>query len=357
MSTRRASGPAEPAPPAPAAPAGPAVERRQRAYASLGEWHEQVQARQKSRCTPEMLDQVRKRAEVQKKAFKSASRAKHLSRCTEAAEKAWCYGERHGGASEERSARGARYARTRDMMQQVQALSAAPCMPTSASASQEEQEDMEVRQQRAMETELLALEEVIDREDAVMQASASPTGAVHKPQSVEDDFRSLCEGLRKEPKDDEECSEKFKSYEKFLETVSQLRDQITVFWDDSKSVFEGRSQQEAEKQIKDIDGTVALGIVDDPAVWFVYLMLTKCQRNSVSMKGVLKDLERKLELLGKQDECPVCLEALADADSIETLSCCHKVCGPCWKYWAEMQHGHAFCPLCRHREFLDVVLQ
>mmetsp|Transcript_114027 Transcript_114027/g.295275 ORF Transcript_114027/g.295275 Transcript_114027/m.295275 type:complete len:85 (-) Transcript_114027:108-362(-) len=77
------------------------------------------------------------------------------------------------------------------------------------------------------------------------------------------------------------------------------------------------------------------------------------------MAAVLEGFQKKLEQLANNDqtECPICLESFVEEGSraAETLSCCHKLCQECWTHWKQVQHGHAFCPLCRHEEFLNVV--
>jgi len=89
--------------------------------------------------------------------------------------------------------------------------------------------------------------------------------------------------------------------------------------------------------------------------WFVYHMAAKVAKNNVMLEGVLKGINQKLEMLSKQDECPICLEEL-EGDH-EVLGCCHKVCTECWVNWKEMQGRDAFCPLCRHNDFLGTVMQ
>lgn len=74
---------------------------------------------------------------------------------------------------------------------------------------------------------------------------------------------------------------------------------------------------------------------------------------------ILEDFQKKLEFLAKNDqqECPVCLEPFeAEGEhAAATLGCCHKVCKECWETWSQLMHGRAFCPLCRHEEFLGEV--
>ena len=66
----------------------------------------------------------------------------------------------------------------------------------------------------------------------------------------------------------------------------------------------------------------------------------------------LDQIRVKLDLLGKQDDCPICLESLAAMEEKpHVLRCCHKVCAECWSHWADMPNGGS-CPLCRNEDFL-----
>merc|ERR1711879_548355 len=91
--------------------------------------------------------------------------------------------------------------------------------------------------------------------------------------------------------------------------------------------------------------------------WFVFHMMKKSGKNNETMTIVMDAFEKKLEFLAKneQTECPVCLEIFSDSSPAETLSCCHKVCRDCWTNWAGVMHGHPFCPLCRHDEFVEAL--
>eukprot|EP01062_Namystynia_karyoxenos_P026545 TRINITY_DN20597_c0_g1_i4.p1 TRINITY_DN20597_c0_g1~~TRINITY_DN20597_c0_g1_i4.p1 ORF type:complete len:341 (+),score=143.84 TRINITY_DN20597_c0_g1_i4:107-1129(+) len=297
----------------------------------LNVWRHQVREAQRSRCTPEMLQQVRRRAEIQKKAKEAVSRAGHLSRCSEMAQRAWCSGERGGNDDEDDGERGGRYVAARTHLSRIQELQAEAHADEGARNAAIDAIEAEIRQQ-----------------DVRSGGHVAPT--------LEEDVHQLLQKLVREPDNDAEVAEKFQLYEKYAETVQHLREEIMKFWVESKDIFgDGRARAEAQKQIDDIDSTVAMGIVEDRKEWFVYLMLNKAHRNTGSMRKVLEDLKRKLELLGHTDECPVCLDGLEGAE-IETLGCCHKVCKVCWELWTEMQAGRPFCPLCRHQEFVDTMV-
>ena len=94
-------------------------------------------------------------------------------------------------------------------------------------------------------------------------------------------------------------------------------------------------------------------------MWIVHAMTAQAARNARALDTVLSAIRTKLGLLSAQHTCPVCYESFTDADGAKpatTLGCAHKVCTECWSEWRQMQGAHAFCPLCRHDEFLHAVL-
>lgn len=175
---------------------------------------------------------------------------------------------------------------------------------------------------------------------------------------TEEDAKAVLETFRKEPADSKKTEEKCKVFESYFAAIEKLRKDIDTFWLESSEIFEGRSKQECERLMKNtLDSEAAMGVHDRTDVWIMWLMLRQCQRNEVSMRGLLKTLESRLQILGGQDDCPVCLDTLEDAEGehpVTTLGCCHKVCTSCWKYWVQMQPA-AFCPVCRQHDFLDAV--
>eukprot|EP00656_Telonema_subtile_P044547 TRINITY_DN50801_c0_g1_i1.p1 TRINITY_DN50801_c0_g1~~TRINITY_DN50801_c0_g1_i1.p1 ORF type:complete len:371 (+),score=50.48 TRINITY_DN50801_c0_g1_i1:139-1251(+) len=53
----------------------------------------------------------------------------------------------------------------------------------------------------------------------------------------------------------------------------------------------------------------------------------------------------------QEEDCPICLERLVEADQVTKLECDHQCCLECWQMWAEAcddKGGVATCPLCRH---------
>merc|ERR1711933_356008 len=83
------------------------------------------------------------------------------------------------------------------------------------------------------------------------------------------------------------------------------------------------------------------------------------EKNNRNMGLILETFERRLEFLtnNEQAECPVCFERFVPGTehAAETLSCCHKVCKECWAHWSALMRP-PFCPLCRHDDFLGVVM-
>ena len=93
--------------------------------------------------------------------------------------------------------------------------------------------------------------------------------------------------------------------------------------------------------------------------------LAKADANNRHIDTLLQGIKTKLELLARQTECPICLEPLeqgapaggeagdgaagagagagADAGGARgghpavVLSCCHRVCAPCWRHWRRAQ--------------------
>merc|ERR1719265_3147875 len=95
-----------------------------------------------------------------------------------------------------------------------------------------------------------------------------------------------------------------------METVSQLRAETFAFWEESKAEFEGEAGGAAravEHALSRLDRHGNMGFPDfDSPVWFVYGMCKKAADNSSQIDSVLRSIRTKLELLGRQDDCPIC---------------------------------------------------
>ncbi|CAJ1353545.1 unnamed protein product [Effrenium voratum] len=144
--------------------------------------------------------------------------------------------------------------------------------------------------------------------------------------------------------------------EGYAQEVEQMRGTLMTFHEETCSTVPESVAADMGKRVKGIDSTEAMGIPDEAREWFVFHMMKQAERNNVSMARILEDFQKKLEFLAKNDqqECPVCLEPFeAEGEhAAATLGCCHKVCKECWETWSQLMHGRAFCPLCRHEEFL-----
>jgi hypothetical protein len=199
---------------------------------------------------------------------------------------------------------------------------------------------------------------------AVVTVASSPDGEEPVLNVDESDIEAVLHQLREEPADDDERASKFAIFEGFLSTVEKVRDDTFKFWEDAKIEFEGGGLRAAEAQLRRLDTRDSMGLSDDvfsegAGAWFVQPMARQASRNSVALTSTLSSLRAKLMLLGKEDtECPCCLEPLAqDGLEVTTLSCCHRCCTSCWESWCQARIGQtAFCPLCRHADFLEYVL-
>lgn len=198
------------------------------------------------------------------------------------------------------------------------------------------------------------LEEV---EADIMHDEAELSAAIPSAQSSTgngDSFEAILQSLLVEPTDEDEIAAKYALFENFLNTVVVLRDQTMLFWRENKDQFSGGAIHACEKDIRQIDSNDSMGIFDESGgVWFVYHMMKKANQNSKAISKVLNTLKSRLEMLSARDlECPFCLESI-DAQGEETLSCCHKCCKDCWSNWVEIKGHGAFCPLCKHPQFVE----
>lgn len=167
--------------------------------------------------------------------------------------------------------------------------------------------------------------------------------------------------LEVEPSDDKELAAKFALYENFLESVVLIREETLRFWDENQDLFEGHAKEAGQSAIKQIDSTDCMFIqVEDPfraMKWFVHSMCAKAHKNSEKISNVLSVLRTRIELLRRDlEDCPFCLDTLAEREVV-TLGCCHRTCKDCWENWVQIKgHGEAFCPLCKHVQFLEDIV-
>jgi len=314
----------------------PVVERSNKKYKkrfqSGNAWLQQMKVNQKPNFTPEMQQKIKVRSEKRRRLKKKCKRAKVYERSAKVQKMAWAQG----------NVRALRCAPARAMeavetsAQQMNAL-----RNVYAEAYDEEDEEAEDR----MEAQLDLLE----------------SAQIQDEIGVVDDkgMSSILEQLRREPTKDEEMMAKFKLYEEFLKNVEKSRKATHDFWKDCKDEFaeaQGNVCRDVERSLKDIDNEENLAIVFNERRWFVYDMTVKADSNNDKIEAVLKTIERKLEMLQKNDDCPFCLESPSDDVPFVTLGCCHKACEECWTNWQELRGHGAFCPLCREEDFITTVM-
>lgn len=185
--------------------------------------------------------------------------------------------------------------------------------------------------------------------------------AAHGARGDSNTVQTLLQQLKKEPKDEAECTAKFLLYEGYAAEVEEMRTSLFKFYEESLPTVPASVAADMGKQLKGIDSTEAMGIPDHAREWFVYHMMRQAERNNLHMASILDGFEKKLEFLASNDqsECPICLECFEEgsAHAPETLSCCHKVCSDCWTNWSTAMGGRPFCPLCRNEEFLGAIAE
>jgi hypothetical protein len=179
--------------------------------------------------------------------------------------------------------------------------------------------------------------------------------------TMNSELLALLKQLEVEPKEDNELAAKFALFETFLQTVTVIREQTFEFWRENMDLFEGGAKVSAQKEVDKIDAADCLGIFDDSRKWFVYDMTKKANENNGKIAQTLSLLRSRLEQINNMEvgECPFCLEDMAplkEANQTTVLSCCHRVCTPCWEQWQKVKGSHAFCPLCRNDAFVEEVL-
>eukprot|EP01065_Artemidia_motanka_P052599 TRINITY_DN9549_c0_g1_i1.p1 TRINITY_DN9549_c0_g1~~TRINITY_DN9549_c0_g1_i1.p1 ORF type:complete len:336 (+),score=115.89 TRINITY_DN9549_c0_g1_i1:68-1009(+) len=305
----------------------PQTERR--ATAPSGEWLSRVRRCQRTRLTPEQIDAARRRSDARTLSLSLASRSATLQQAADVSTSAWMAASRTY-ATDTPQLRAERSVVAREAMRRTSVVaSAGVCGDAGA--------------------------ELEDIERSVALVTPAAARGDSPPSGDAAELAQLLDQVRREPDDDAEKEEKFSLYEGFAESVASFREELHKFWEESKGVFEGSALTTAERAIAAMDRAEMLAIYDREDVWFVHGMLTRAHANMDKFKQVIADLRRKLELLGRQDECPVCLDAL-DGEDAHVLGCCHKVCAECWANWVEVTHRMPFCPLCRSADFIDRVL-
>jgi len=312
------------------------VERSNRKYKkrfnSSKAWLKQMQVTQAKNYTPEMQEKVKARSLARRKRHKKCKRAKVYQQSNAIQKQAWA----QGNVRALRSAPSRMQEAVHKSAQQMQQLNNMYEM-----AFDEEDEEAEDR----MEAQL----------DEILVAQRTDEVGIVDDRSMS----AILEQLRREPTKDEEMQAKFKLYEEFLKNVEKSRKATHQFWKECQEEFQqaqGNVARDVEKSLKDIDHEDNLGIQFNEHRWFVYDMTVKADSNNSKLEAVLKTIERKLEMLQKNDDCPFCLESPSDEVPFVTLGCCHKACEECWSNWQELRGHQAFCPLCREEDFITTVM-
>ena len=349
-------------------------------------WLAKVYQTQNERVTPQMRERMKARALKQQRATKAARKCKKMQSVTRSSKSSWA-GAMRNMSSVKKSYRSApSSAASNDALQQQQyasemeTVSAAANMQLQSVQSQlrtisddvaedelygsfggggslscgegktDETETENSTRMKAVEVDALALE--LDAAEELEEEA----NAVQ-----EDEMEVLLADLRDEPDTDTERAAKFALYEAYLETVSAARSAMFSFWEnDAKPEFDNATAIAAvERDLARIDSAANMGIPDfDGPVWFVFGMCNKVIFNNDLMERTLKGIRTKLDLLSRQDACPVCLDSFGDGTDesgpvAQVLGCCHKVCDECWAHWKAACGGRAFCPLCRNEEFVS----
>jgi hypothetical protein len=360
---------------------------------SPNEWRSYVCNVQKSRLTPEVLEQLQRKAERHKRATKAYHDASIMEKCN-----------RISCRAQETSLRKANYySSASSTAMQHQALpapgaaggffsnlfgrggSAPPASaPVPAVAAEEwskitlrsnfassnirevlsnqksrraESGEMmdEAQNYQVVSAQLEEMEQYIDEEEQEIEGLPAQFGVTAG--AVPSTFEALLESLAVEPADAAELAAKFAIFENYLNSVVTVREQTVFFWDENKDQFTGAALAAGNKAVRDIDTENSMSINESSRRWFVFFMMQKAHENSVAIGNTLAAIRAKLELLTQEDmECPFCLDAIVPENGT-TLGCCHKVCTPCWSQWQNLKGSHAFCPLCRHQEFVSELFE
>lgn len=293
------------------------------------EWTEKIREIQRSRTSPEMMERIRSRSDQQERisrAIKSSNRLQRINVLSTASHTLTlrAFSERSPSVLEESTRNSNRSATFQQHLQAV---------PRTI----EEEED-----------------EQIQFDNIQSDLNLSP---IVGHESISNEIESLLEQLAVEPSDSSELHAKFLLFESFSSTVTALREQTMRFYDDNLDQFVGAAKVEIQNNFRKLDSTDAWAILDDSSKWFVYGMTKKANENSVAIQKLLRDMTAKLAILQEElGDCPFCIETIQRGEE-KVLGCCHKVCAECWQNWVAIKGHAAFCPLCRHNEFLSEILR
>lgn len=332
----------------------------------LDTWRQRIKDIQTKRVTPEVFDRIVENASKQKRAAKSYKAAQFLERVNNIS-----------SASNAVTLRSMSYAPTSasDFQQTTNSYTARSNTIQSVLAGKSNKKLTTFDSGNGSGSEEEEAEQYahLERLEAEITAENTASSSVFRLNSTQDntvafdvsstefseEVDQLLEQFAVEPTDDEEMSTKYLLFENFLANVTAIRTRLLEFWESNKDQFLGASRVACDKDIRAIDSVEAMGIEDTGPgneKWFVYSMTKKANLNNSAITQTLAVLRSRLELLAQElGECPCCLDSLV-AERCTTLGCCHKVCTECWEHWVALKGSNAFCPLCKHQEFVEEVV-
>lgn len=322
-------------------------------------WLERISAVQSERATPEVLDRLRSAAEADRRHSLTVKRARRMSAALSLSSAAFSAGVSSSAAT---PARSCEFRSAMTHFSSPQFLS--PLAPGRGPRTVEDEEAFEAEAEQ--ELARAARQSVADGTLAlgdIVQAVAQPSSQLQpQPAANLEDTLKL---LEVEPADAAACAAKFELYEGFAKLTEDARTAVLELAASSQAdlavVNAQATAAQIQREVGRIDRADNLGLHEDPrGRWFVHGMCKASVRNQKLLDGVLTGIQRKLELLNSQTECPVCFDAFGPDRPATALSCAHKVCTECWEHWCSMAprgHNVAPCPLCRHEEFLERVMR
>mmetsp|Transcript_25211 Transcript_25211/g.47162 ORF Transcript_25211/g.47162 Transcript_25211/m.47162 type:complete len:373 (+) Transcript_25211:79-1197(+) len=333
-------------------------------YTTPIEWQRRIYSLQSERCTPEARQQYQRREQAKQArkkrietSCKSASRlekANYLSSASNMCTLQTFSSPAPQGAS------------MNDVYEQATPKTFSRARKIQQSCHRRAVEDEEDNDDDLDEVTNEVMQDMVFASPALMSSvgafgTMSTSQRAEATSTINSELLTLLKQLEVEPSEDSELTAKFALFETFLETVTVIREQTLAFWNENKDLFEGGSGVAAQKEVDKIDSEDAMGIMDDPRRWFVYAMTKKANENSGKIAQTLALLRSRLEQINNDDvgECPFCLEDMGpmkESQQTIVLSCCHRVCRPCWEQWQAVKGARAFCPLCRSDEFVAEVL-
>eukprot|EP00472_Partenskyella_glossopodia_P014779 CAMPEP_0197515114 /NCGR_PEP_ID=MMETSP1318-20131121/340_1 /TAXON_ID=552666 /ORGANISM="Partenskyella glossopodia, Strain RCC365" /LENGTH=460 /DNA_ID=CAMNT_0043063393 /DNA_START=30 /DNA_END=1412 /DNA_ORIENTATION=- len=243
---------------------------------SYNSWLSRVYSNQKSKITPELRAKMKKKAERTVRITKNRRKCNKLRLVSKKANKAWYSGYQNVKMAREQKLDKVAYQRSYQS---------------------------KVQEMNQLQRELSA------EEDEAAMARYDNIATEEREQEVDDsEIAGILKELRNEPKNDEETKAKFALYETFLETVEQIRKETFTFWGEAKQDFEGNSKLSVERKLKGIDSADNMAIDFDGPLWFVHGMTKQAIKNRTTITNILQWINDKLELLGNQETCPICLD-------------------------------------------------